>query len=160
MTGIRWCCRALTAWISETSRTRIHLDLGEFSVNRKKMAALLVSQSEDVNAQAASGATSLFWALLRDQDMMRDFSSVMERCECGKGIWRHDSGLALRPQFTSLIPRNHRADVNARSDVNAEDQSGKWSPTYARGMDDHRWEDSAGETLRTRIKGGTPVPDQ
>lgn len=43
------------------------LDLAEFAVNHNKMVQLLVAHGADVNARAASGATPLFWAVMRDQ---------------------------------------------------------------------------------------------
>ncbi len=43
------------------------LDLAEFAVNHNKVVQLLVAHGADVNARAASGATPLFWAVMRDQ---------------------------------------------------------------------------------------------
>ncbi len=43
------------------------LDLAEFASNHNKMVQLLVAHGANVNAQAASGATPLFWAVMRDQ---------------------------------------------------------------------------------------------
>jgi ankyrin repeat protein len=43
------------------------LDLAAFAINHNKMVQLLVAHGADVNARAASGATPLFWAVMRDQ---------------------------------------------------------------------------------------------
>jgi ankyrin repeat protein len=43
------------------------LDLAEFASNHNKMMQLLVAHGADVNARAASGATPLYWAVMRDQ---------------------------------------------------------------------------------------------
>jgi ankyrin repeat protein len=43
------------------------LDLAEFATNHNKVLQLLVAHGADVNARAASGATPLFWAVMRDQ---------------------------------------------------------------------------------------------
>jgi ankyrin repeat protein len=43
------------------------LDLAEFAINHNKVVQFLVAHGADVNARAASGATPLFWAVMRDQ---------------------------------------------------------------------------------------------
>jgi ankyrin repeat protein len=43
------------------------LDLAEFASAHNKLVQLLVDHGADVNARAASGATPLFWAVMRDQ---------------------------------------------------------------------------------------------
>jgi ankyrin repeat protein len=43
------------------------LDLAEFASAHSKLVQLLVEHGADVNARAASGATPLFWAVMRDQ---------------------------------------------------------------------------------------------
>jgi ankyrin repeat protein len=43
------------------------LDLAEFAANHNKLVQLLVAHGADVNARATSGATPLFWAVMRDQ---------------------------------------------------------------------------------------------
>ena len=114
------------------------LDLAEFSVNHKKLAALLVSKGADVNAQASSGATPLFWAVMRDQKddaqlLLNHGANVNTADAYGDTIL----DCALRLQYGSLIPLllDHGADVNAK------DQSDHRPLTYALGMDDHKWAD-------------------
>lgn len=43
------------------------LDLAEFASSHNKLMQLLVAHGADVNARAASGATPLYWAVMRDQ---------------------------------------------------------------------------------------------
>ncbi|HMG84504.1 MAG TPA: ankyrin repeat domain-containing protein [Terracidiphilus sp.] len=43
------------------------LDLAEFATSHNKVMQLLVAHGADVNARAASGATPLFWAIMRNQ---------------------------------------------------------------------------------------------
>lgn len=43
------------------------LDLAEFASDHNKMMQLLVEHGANVNVQGSSGATPLFWAVLRDQ---------------------------------------------------------------------------------------------
>lgn len=112
------------------------LDLAEFSVNHKKMVALLVSKGADVNAQAASGATPLFWSVMRDQKEDAQFlldhgANVNAATAYGDTIL----DCALHLQYGSLI----QLIVDHGADVNAKDQSDKRPLTYAMGMDDHKW---------------------
>lgn len=112
------------------------LDLAEFSVNHKKVLALLVSKGADVNAQASSGATPLFWAVMRDQK--EDVQFLLDhRANVNAADAYGDTILdcALRLQYTSLI----QLLVDRGADVNAKDQSEKRPLTYALGMDDRRW---------------------
>lgn len=114
------------------------LDLAEFSVNHKKMVALLVSKGADVNAQAASGATALFWAVLRDQKDDAQFlldhgANVNLPDAYGDTILDCD----LQLQYGSMI----QLLVDRGADVNAKDQSDKRPLTYALGMSDHKWAD-------------------
>lgn len=43
------------------------LELAEFASDHNKMMQLLIAHGADVNSQASSGATALFWAVMRDQ---------------------------------------------------------------------------------------------
>lgn len=114
------------------------LDLAEFSTNHKKMVELLVGKGADVNAQAASGATPLLWAVMRDQK--EDVQFLLDH---GANVNAADAygdtilDCALQLQFTSLI----QLIVDRGADVNAKDQSEKRPLTYAMGMDDHKWAD-------------------
>jgi ankyrin repeat protein len=112
------------------------LDLAEFSTGHKKMVELLLSKGADVNAQASSGATPLFWAVMRDQK--DDAQMLLDK---GANVNAPDAygdtilDCALRLQFTSLI----QLLIDRGADVNAKDQSGTRPLGYAMGMDDHKW---------------------
>lgn len=114
------------------------LDLAEFSVNHKKMVMLLVGKGANVNAQAASGATALFWAVLRDQ---KDDAQFL--LDHGANVNLPDAygdtilDCALQLQYGSMI----ELLVDRGADVNAKDQSEKRPLTYALGMSDHKWAD-------------------
>lgn len=114
------------------------LHLAEFAVGHKKMAELLVSKGADVNARAASGATPLFFAVLRDQK--DDAQFLLDK---GANVNTPDAygdtalGCALQLQYGSLI----QLLVDRGADVNAQDQSMHRPLTYALKMDDHRWAD-------------------
>lgn len=114
------------------------LHLAVFSVGHKKMIELLVSKGADVNARAASGATPLFFAVLRDQK--DDVQFLLSK---GADVNTPDAygdtvlDCALRLQFGSLI----QFLVDKGADVNAQDQSMHRPLSYALGMDDHRWAD-------------------
>lgn len=114
------------------------LHLAEFSVGHKKMIELLVSKGADVNARAASGATPLFFAVLRDQK--DDAQFLLDK---GANVNTPDAygntvlDCALQLQYGSLI----QLLVNRGSDVNAQDQGMNRPLTYAMKMDDHKWAD-------------------
>jgi uncharacterized protein len=114
------------------------LDLAEFSVAHKKLTALLVGKGADVNAQASSGATPLFWAVMRDQKddiefLLNHGANVNAADAYGDTIL----DCALHLQYGSLI----ELLVTRGADVNAKDQSGRRPLTYAMAMDDHKWAD-------------------
>lgn len=114
------------------------LALAEFSTNHKKVVELLVRKGADVNAQAASGATPLFWAVMRDQKddvqfLLDHGANVNAATAYGDTIL----DCALQLQFTSLI----QMIVDHGADVNAINQNEKRPLTYALGMDDHKWAD-------------------
>lgn len=114
------------------------LHLAMFSVNHKKMVDLLVSKNADVNARAASGATPLFFAILRDQ---KDDAEIL--IGHGADVNAPDAygdtilDLALHLQYGSMI----QLLVDHGADVNALDQSQHRPLTYAMQMDDHKWAD-------------------
>ena len=112
------------------------VDMAIFSIHHKEMLEFLVSKGGDVNAQAASGATPLFWAVLRDQKDDAEFllahgANVNAADAYGNTIL----DIALHMQFGSMI----QLIVDKGADVNAIDQSQHRPLTYALGMDDHRW---------------------
>lgn len=114
------------------------LDLAEFSVNHKKLVMLLVNKGANVNAQASSGATPLFWAVMRDQKDDAQFlldhgANVNATTAYGDTIL----DCALHLQYGSLV----QLLVDHGADVNAKDQSEHRPLTYALGMDDHKWAD-------------------
>jgi ankyrin repeat protein len=114
------------------------LHLAMFSVGHKKMVELLVTKGADVNAQAASGATPLFFAILRDQ---KDDAQFL--IDHGANVNTPDAygdtilDCALHLQYGSLI----QLLVDHGADVNAMDQSQHRPLTYALQMDDHKWAD-------------------
>ena len=114
------------------------LHLAEFSVGHRKMIELLVSKGADVNAQASSGATPLFFAVLRDQK--DDIQFLLDH---GANLNLPDAygdttlDCALQLQFGSVIPLL----IDHGADVNAIDQSQRRPLWYAMQMDDHKWAD-------------------
>ena len=114
------------------------LDLAVFAAKHKEMVQLLVTKGGNVNARAASGATPLFWAVLRGQ---RDDAAFL--LEHGANVNTPDAygntvlGCALQLQYGSLIPML----VDHGADVNAIDQSLHRPLTYALKMDDQKWAD-------------------
>jgi len=114
------------------------LDLAMFSVNHKKMVELLVARGANVNAQASSGATPLFWAVLRQQK-----DDVQFLLDHGANVNLADAygdtilGIALQLQYTSMVPML----LDKGADVNAVDQAGHRPLTFALGIDDHKWAD-------------------
>lgn len=114
------------------------LDLAMFSVNHKKIVQMLVAKGADVNAQAASGATPLYWAVMRDQkddaQFLLDHGANVNTVDAYKNSILD---VALHMQFGSMI----ELLVSKGADVNYQD-SGQTKPlTIAMGMDDHHWAD-------------------
>lgn len=114
--------------------TPLHLAI--FAVGHKKIVELLVNKGADVNARAASGATPLFFAILRDQK--DDAQFLLDK---GANINTPNAygdtplSCALQMQYGSLI----QLLVDRGADVNAQDQGLHRPLTYALKMDDHRW---------------------
>jgi ankyrin repeat protein len=114
------------------------LHLAMFSVNHRKMVELLVAHGADVNAQASSGATPLFWAVMRQQK-----DDVQFLLDHGANVNAADAygdtilGIALQLQYTSMVPML----LDKGADVNAVDQAGHRPLTFALGIDDHKWAD-------------------
>ena len=97
---------------------------------------MLVAKGADVNTQAASGATPLFFAVLRDQS-----DDVKFLTDKGANVNLPDAygdtvlDAALHPQYGSMI----QILVDRGADVNAVDQSMHRPLTYALQMDDQKW---------------------
>jgi len=114
------------------------LDLAAFSIRYKPMVELLVAKGADVNAQAASGATPAFWAILRQQK-----DELVFLLDHGANVNAADAygdtllDMALHMQYFTMIP----VLLDKGADVNAVDQSQHRPLTYALGMDDHKWAD-------------------
>jgi ankyrin repeat protein len=112
------------------------LDLALFASRHKEIVDLLLAKGADVNAQASSGATPLFWAVVRDQK-----DDVLTLLSHGANVNLADAygdtilDCALRAQFSALIPIlvDHGADVNAKA------QDLKRPIDYATEMDDTKW---------------------
>jgi ankyrin repeat protein len=114
------------------------LDLCLFASRHKEVLQLLVAKGADVNTQASSGATPLFFAVLRDQP--DDVKFLIDK---GANVNAADAygdtilDAALHLQYGSMI----QILVDRGADVNAKDQSEHRPLTYALQMDDHKWAD-------------------
>jgi ankyrin repeat protein len=114
------------------------LDLATFAARYKPLVELLVAKGANVNSQASSGATPLFWAIMRDQ---KDEAKFL--IDHGANVNAADAygdtilDIVLHLQYTSMIQMLLDKDV----DVNAQDQSQHRPLTYALQMDDHHWAD-------------------
>jgi len=117
------------------------LDLAEFANNHNKLVELLVAHGANVNAQAASGATPLFWAVMRDQKDDAKFlldHGANPNLPDAYGDTILDCALHLG--FQSLV----QPLVDKGADVNAEDQSLHRPLTYAL----QKYEDTAVSILK------------
>ncbi len=114
------------------------LDLCLFASRHKELLQLLIAKGADVNTQAASGATPLFFAVLRDQP--DDVKFLIDK---GANVNAADAygdtilDAALHLQYGSMI----QILVDRGADVNAMDQGLHRPLTYAMQMDDHKWAD-------------------
>jgi len=117
------------------------LDLAEFANNHNKIVQLLIAHGADVNARAASGATPLFWAVMRDQ---KDDAKLL--LDHGANPNLPDAygdtilDCSLHLGFQSLV----ELLVDKGADVNAEDQTLHRPLTYALQKD----EDTAASILK------------
>jgi ankyrin repeat protein len=114
------------------------LDLAMFSIRHKQMVMLLVGKGADVNAQSATGATPLFWAVMRDQKddavfLLDHGANVNAATAWGDTIL----DMALHRQYGSLI----QLMIDRGADLNAKDQGEHRPLFYAMQMDDHKWAD-------------------
>jgi ankyrin repeat protein len=112
------------------------LDLALFASKHKEIVDLLLAKGADVNAQASSGASPLFWAVMRDQK-----DDVLTLLNHGANVNLTDAykdtilDIAIGNQFSALIP----ILVEHGADVNAIDQNLTRPLTYAKRMDDTKW---------------------
>jgi ankyrin repeat protein len=111
------------------------LDLALFAFKHKDLMEMLVAKGADVNAMASSGATPLFWAVMRNQKDDADF--LLSK---GANINAPDAygdtilDCALHMDNEKMVEYL----VNKGADVNAVDQGGKRALTYALGMTSHK----------------------
>jgi ankyrin repeat protein len=109
------------------------LDLASFSARYMPVVQLLVNKGANVNAQASSGASPLFWAVLRDQK-----DEVKFLIDHGANVNAATIlDCVLHLQYTSIL----QMLLDKNVDVNALDQSQHRPLTYALQMDDHKWAD-------------------
>jgi len=117
------------------------LGLAEFANNHDKMVQLLIAHGADVNAQGSSGATPLFWAVMRDQKddvkFLLDHGANPNLADAYK-----DTPLicAVQLGFESLV----EPLVDKGADVNAIDETPSRALTYAK----HKDEDTAESILK------------
>jgi ankyrin repeat protein len=117
------------------------LDLAEFASDHDKMIQLLVAHGADVNARAASGATPLFWAVMRDQkDDVKFLLAHGANPNIPDSYGDTILDCALHLGFQSLV----QPLVDKGADVNAKDQNQSRPLTYALQGN----EDSAASFLR------------
>ena len=117
------------------------LDLAEFANNHNKMVQLLIAHGADVNLQAASGATPLFWAVMRDQkDDARFLLDHNANPNLADAYGDTILDCAVRLGFQSMV----ELLVDKGADVNAKDQNLSRPLTYALQLD----EDTAVSVLK------------
>lgn len=96
------------------------LDLAEFAADHNKMIQLLIAHGANVNLQGSSGATPLFWAVLRDQ---KDDEKFLLAHGANPNLTNAfgDTPLicAVQLGYLSLV----QPLVEAGADVNAQNQS-------------------------------------
>jgi ankyrin repeat protein len=115
------------------------LHLAVFSIKHKQIVEMLVNKGADINAQPASGATPLFFAVLRDQK--DDVQFLLDK---GANVNLPDAygdtclDMALRLQYGGII----QILLDKGADVNAVDQGEHRPLFYAMQMDDHKWADA------------------
>jgi ankyrin repeat protein len=117
------------------------LGLAEFANNHNKMIQLLVAHGADVNARGQSGATPLYWAVMRDEkddvEFLLNHGANPNLADAYK-----DTPLicAVQLGFESLV----EPLVDKGADVNAMDETPSRALTYAI----HQDEDTAEAILR------------
>jgi ankyrin repeat protein len=116
--------------------TPLHLCL--FANHHKELMELLIAKGSDVNAQASSGATPLYFAVLRDQpDDVKFLIEKGANLNLPNAYGGTILDAALQLQYGSMI----QILVDHGADVNAKDQSEQRPLAYAAKMDDHKWAD-------------------
>jgi ankyrin repeat protein len=114
------------------------LDMAAFSLRYMPMVKFLIDKGANVNAQASSGATPLFWAVMREQK-----DEVVYLIDHGANVNLADAygdtilDMVLHLQYFTMI----QPLLDHGADVNAVDQSQHRPLTYALQMDDHKWAD-------------------
>jgi ankyrin repeat protein len=109
------------------------LDLAEFANNHNKLVQLLVAHGANVNAQSDSGATPLFWAVMRDEkDDVKFLLDHGANPNLADAYGDTILDCALHLGFQSLVGML----VDKGADVNAQDQSLHRPLTYALQMDE------------------------
>jgi ankyrin repeat protein len=112
--------------------TPLHLAI--FSINHKKIVQMLVAKGANVNDQAASGATPLYFAVLRGQKDDAEFL-----LDHGANPNLPDAyttsilDVALHMNYSSMV----ELLVNKGADVNFQDNGPHRPLFYALAMDDH-----------------------
>ena len=110
------------------------LHLAEFSVNHKKIVQMLVAKGANVNAQAGSGATPLYFAVMRGQK--DDAGFLLDHGANPNLTDAYTTSIldvALQMQYSDLV----ELLVNKGADVNFQDSSRHRPLTYALMMNDH-----------------------
>ena len=96
------------------------LDLAEFASDHNKMMQLLVAHGANVNIQGSSGATPLFWAVLRDQkDDVKFLLDHGANPNLANAFGDTPLIMAVQLGFASLV----QPLVEKGADVNAQNQS-------------------------------------
>ena len=114
------------------------LDMAAFSIRYMPMVKFLIDKGANVNAQASSGATPLFWAVMREQK-----DEVQYLLDHGANVNLADAygdtilDMVLHLQYFTMI----QPLLDHGADVNAIDQSQHRPLFYAMQMDDHKWAD-------------------
>jgi ankyrin repeat protein len=110
------------------------LDLAEFASNHNKLMQLLIAHGANVNARATSGATPLFWAVMRDQkDDAKFLLDHGANPNIPDAYGNTILDCALHLGFQSLV----ELLVDKGADVNAMDQSLHRPLTYAMQKDEN-----------------------
>lgn len=96
------------------------LDLAEFAADHNKMIQLLIAHGANVNVQGSSGATALFWAVMRDQkDDVKFLLAHGANPNLTNAFGDTPLICAVQLGYLSLV----QPLVNAGADVNAQNQS-------------------------------------